>query len=60
MTRHVLDQQKARDPARMSQEFARIDADVMPRPQTQELQKRPRKAPEASRLKAFTDIERAQ
>lgn len=58
MTKHVLDHQRQRDGARKSQEFARIDGDDMPRPQTKELQKRARKTNDGNRLKTYTRIER--
>ncbi len=60
MTKHVLDHPKHLDDTRRSQEFTRIDADEMPRPQTKDLQKRARKSTGGTRLKAFTDIDRAQ
>ncbi|MCG6883775.1 MAG: hypothetical protein LJE62_08490 [Silicimonas sp.] len=60
MTKHVLDHPKHRDGTRRSQEFTRIDADEMPRPQTKDLQKRSRKTDDGKRLKAFTEIERNQ
>jgi hypothetical protein len=58
MTKHVLDRPKRSDGTRRSQEFTRIDADDMPRPQTKVLQKRTRKPSEGKRLKVFTDLER--
>ena len=60
MTKHVLDRPKHSDGKRRSQEFTRIDADEMPRPQTKALLKRARKDSDGKRLKAFTDIERGQ
>lgn len=57
MSKHVFDHSKGKDTAR-SERFSKIEADQMPRPQTQELQKRNRKTSESKRLQEFTDIER--
>lgn len=57
MTKHVLDHSKGNDTAR-SERYSKIEADQMPRPQTQGLQKRPRKTSESKRLQEFTDIDR--
>lgn len=56
MTKHVLDHSKGREAS--SDRFAKIEADRMPRPQTQELQKRSRTSSESKRLKEYTGIER--
>ncbi len=58
MTKHVIDHAKTGEKSRRSQEYSRIDADEMPRPQTKELQRRSHTTKEGQRLKAFTDIER--
>ncbi|MEL7151047.1 MAG: hypothetical protein AAGK71_09950 [Pseudomonadota bacterium] len=58
MTKHVIDHPRPADSSRLSQQFARIEADEKPRPQSAQLQKRARTTPQNSRLKAFTKIAR--
>jgi len=57
MTKHVIDHHRAGADSTSAQ-YSKIEADRMPRPQTQELQKRPRKASDGKRLKEFAGIER--
>lgn len=58
MTKHVIDRPRTTDTSRLSQQFARIEGDEKPRPQSAKLQKRTRTHVQNSRLKAFTGIER--
>jgi hypothetical protein len=58
MSKHVLDHKTDRGNGEKPERFSKIEADKMPRPQTQKLQKRARKTSESKRLKEFTDIER--
>ena len=58
MTKHVIDHPRTTDNSRLSQQFARIEGDEKPRPQSAKLQKRSRAHAPNSRLKAFAEIER--
>ena len=57
MPKHVIDHPRT-EAGSTSAQYSKIEADQMPRPQTQELQKRPRKTSEGKRLKEYTGIER--
>lgn len=57
MTKHVIDHSKD-EVGSTSAHYSKIEADRMPRPQTQELQKRPRKESDGKRLKEYTEIDR--
>lgn len=60
MTKHVIDHPRPSDSSRLSQQFARIEGDEKPRPQSAQLQKRARATTPNSRLKAFTKIARRE
>jgi len=57
MTKHVIDHPRT-EAGSTSAQYSKIEADRMPRPQTQKLQKRARKPSEGRMLKEFTEIER--
>ncbi len=56
--KHVIDHPKDSNAQRLSETYARIDGNQMPRPQTKELQRRSRTAKAGTRLKHFARIER--
>lgn len=56
--KHVIDHPKDSNAQRVSETYARIDGNRMPRPQTKELQRRSRAPQAGTRLKHFTRIER--
>lgn len=58
MTKHVIDNTKSHNTPERTREFARIDAEEKPHPQTKSLQRRDRTPDGGSRMKAYTDIER--
>lgn len=58
MTKHVIDHPKHGDSTRRAAQYARIEADAMPRPQTLAAQKRKRTLTEGARLKHYTGLER--
>ncbi len=60
MSRHVLDHPSDRDPSRRVAQFARIESGARANPASKTLQRRPRSADTAKRLKAFVRIARSK
>ena len=58
MSKHVIDGPKSAASGQAAERFAHIEGDKLPRPQTLNMQKRPRTTSEGSRLQKFTTIEK--
>ncbi len=58
MSKHVIDGPKNSASEQAAERFAQIESDKLPRPQTLNMQKRPRSAANNSRLQQFTTIEK--
>ncbi len=58
MARHILDNADHGNSENRAEQFARIERDQAPRPQTKALQQRAKERDDGARAKAYTKIER--
>jgi hypothetical protein len=58
MAKHILDHAEHADTDSRASQFARIERDQAPRPQTKALQQRASERDDSARAKAYTKIER--